>query len=496
MKDGARPVAAIAASVGLIATGLLFLSPQTLIEVSLVALAAWMTVATRARLGRSAQPLQSKALVWPVYLFPLAYGARGLLGTTTVLAAIAGLALLTLRPRVARVPTWIYALLFALVAHVILSPPAPGAAWVAIGSCALAHRVVTRFPRDRVVASVIDGVGLYLAANVLLYLFGIRSLSAATRTGGLEVVGGGERVFYPLAQSIMTAPTMAAIFLAASLMFYEPGRARRAARFTYAACAVLVLIRADSRYALAIAVIMTGLSLMQPTLQKRIALPLAAFCLASAFLFPVVATSVVQPLVRQAGASFSGLDARQGDQRNETLNGRSIIWERATNFWSSSVTDSSEKLFGFGALGQAKSGASGTYAELFEGGYSEARLASTHNATLQQLYDGGYVGVAAFCLFVLAGLWQWTRLTAAGLFGRYGLAAILAAVLSGVTEVMVSPGFGHEPFWILVLLILTGWARPDSEHATRSSAVRSRLRGARSGNGGAIPARSLPARAH
>ena len=65
------------------------------------------------------------------------------------------------------------------------------------------------------------------------------------------------------------------------------------------------------------------------------------------------------------------------------------------------MNDPVEQSIGFGSQGQMVSGASRTYADLFVGGQRFPATASAHNAALQQLYDGGYIGLIGYVLLIL-----------------------------------------------------------------------------------------------
>ncbi|MCX6406095.1 MAG: O-antigen ligase family protein [Propionibacteriales bacterium] len=432
-------------------------------------------LAARAEVGR----LEGRAthIVWPALLAPVTYGLQPFLGTLTLLP-LAGLLVMTLRPREGRVAP----LLLALVVGACTVPIVVNSThqYILLGSAILllGYRVATRFPRANAVTSLIDGVGLFLVANFLMYMAGVSSPSAASRTGGLDLATGDVRVFFPLGSSIQTGPVMAAIFLAAAIALHDKIGWRLVYRATASVVAVAVLVQAGSRIPLLLALTLGGLSMLRPRLLMRVAVPLPVAVLSLWAIFPHMQNAVVRPALEVASAVLPQFRDR-ADGGDSTLNGRSIIWDNAWTYWNESHLDVIHKLFGFGSAGQRTSGASATYSDLFSGGYSEPLAASVHNTGLQQLFDGGLLGflsLLGLCVYALMG---WRRDFATHLDARIGTTALLGAIASGASEVMIAPGYGHVPFIVALWLMLFGRVEPTlPPDGTASKVSADRKRGA------------------
>ncbi len=126
-------------------------------------------------------------------------------------------------------PTWlrpfsiislIAAVAVTVVALVAASGPAPG----------------------RVVGSALDGLGVFLIANVAAFALGVQSTAAAFRVVSQSTGGPfGERVFFPLASSAAAPPAAAALFLVGAILLgSRGGRRRRPLRLTGSVSALVV----------------------------------------------------------------------------------------------------------------------------------------------------------------------------------------------------------------------------------------------------------------
>jgi hypothetical protein len=137
-----------------------------------------------------------------------------------------------------------------------------------------------------------------------------------------------------------------------------------------------------------------------------------------------------------------------------SIGGRDYIWEHSINFWIEWVNDLPRILFGFGANGHYRSGASLTYSEGLASIIRNPETAFVHNSFLQQLFDGGLMG---WLLLASALYWASARLPKRQRdWGNRGLITIVAMavlLLSGITEVSLAPGAAEDTFWLLMILV-------------------------------------------
>jgi O-antigen ligase len=165
-----------------------------------------------------------------------------------------------------------------------------------------------------------------------------------------------------------------------------------------------------------------------------------------------------------------------------SIQGRGRIWSGSTQYWGEWV-DVPQKILGFGTDGHYRSGASFTYADLIGHLTRSSYLSTMHNSYLQQLFDGGIVGLALLAIGIVWASVRLARRTAE--WGNPGVSAVLmmtVLLLGSITEVSLSPGPGNELF--LFLIVLAGLASQRSERpkctnmgSGRPSAATSGLRG-------------------
>ena len=310
----------------------------------------------------------------------------------------------------------------------------------------------TRVPLQGMVFSLVDGIGLYLIANVLAHVAGIQSSVSADRTYGLQSSTGGLRVFFPLATSLAVPPLMAAVFVAAGMICFQGRGLVRVFRAVAFFAAVYVMIAANTRSAVIVSALVLAASVFLPRFFARVAVPVAAVPLALSFVYGL-AIVAVQPVVSYLASVLPFLS--RGDVSSDVaLAGRNEIWSSSLTFWES-VVGSRDRLLGFGELGRQSSGAAAAYAQ----GDPTVLSFSSHNSLLQQLFDGGLVGVAALAAAALAGV---AVMASGGLRSSrghaIGLSALVACLLGGGTEVTISPGYGQVTFWVFAALVVAAAA--------------------------------------
>lgn len=314
----------------------------------------------------------------------------------------------------------------------------------------LVTRLVRTVDARRIIASLIDGFGLYLLANVLCEVAGIRS--SEDRSSNLTESTGFTRILFPLTQGLNTPSIIAGAYLIASIFFVrEAGWLRRSLRMTCAASAIIVIVGIGSRTALAATVLLSIAVVLFPFTSRWIAQAATLVAAVSAFVLPSVINAVefaVTPLTSLA----PGRENTESDV--VSLQGREYIWNGAIKHWNEHVHELPDILLGFGQSGQFKSGASLTYLYVVRGLGPHPERASLHNSFLQQLFDGGVLG---WLLLALATYWASVRLSERrSEWGHWGLSAIFvltAALLGSMTEATMAPGLFAESFWLLLVLI-------------------------------------------
>jgi hypothetical protein len=316
----------------------------------------------------------------------------------------------------------------------------------------LVVRLVTAVDARRLVASLIDGCGLYLAVNFFGFMAGFQSPAAQIRIGGLAESTGFVRTIYPLTTTLNAPPTIAALYIVAFwFLMMERGWLRRTLRLTCFLAAVLVLIGAGSRVPIIVAAGLSIIAICFTGITRWVAQATTIFAALSPAILPGIVSFVyvgIAPLASLAPGRVS--DAKS----ITTLENRDVIWSRSIKYWTEWVNDPAQVLFGFGVDGQYRSGASYTYRDMISLIVRNPELASVHNSFLQQLFDGGIVGLA---LLIVALYWAGMRLASRrrtwGIWGLSAIFAFTALLLSGITEVSLAPGPAQDTFWLLIVLV-------------------------------------------
>jgi O-antigen ligase len=371
---------------------------------------------------------------------------------------------------------------------VVISRPPPGTPTVAaafpiltllfVG--ALVARIVATVDGRRIAVSLANGAGLYCFASVALYTVGIRGALSSARIGGLVESSGFARTLYPLSTSINTAPLLAAVFITSLPFVLARGNQLRAAlQLLFFASAVMLLVTTRSTLAVLATVSLLALVIAFPSSTRWLSQSTALIAIPSVAILPAILSStyvpvgLVQMLVPGRSISAESLVSIQG---------RGRIWSGSTQYWGEWV-DVPQKILGFGTDGHYRSGASFTYADLIGHLTRSSYLSTMHNSYLQQLFDGGIVGLALLAIGIVWASVRLARRTAE--WGNPGVSAVLmmtVLLLGSITEVSLSPGPGNALF--LFLIVLAGLASQRSERpkctnmgSGRPSAATSGLRG-------------------
>lgn len=328
----------------------------------------------------------------------------------------------------------------------------------------LVMRLLMTVDARRIIASLIDGLGLYLVVNVLAHLAGMRAPHLASQRFDRVAEGTGfMRTVFPMTNSINSPSIIATIYLVSSILVLRYASwTRRGIWFLSAAAAMYAMISAGSRAALAFTAILSIGALFFPIFSRWIAQFASVLAAISALVLPNLIKpiiAVIAPLV----ALNSGRDVNESDIIS--LQGRDQIWNGSIGYWHERINDFSEILIGFGSGGQYRSGASSTYASLVVGLMRNPQQAYVHNSFLQQLFDGGVIG---FLLLVIGVYWASARLARRRyVWAPWGLSAVFAMtalLLGNMTEATMAPGVFQESFWVLLVLVGVACQTPADDN--------------------------------
>ena len=444
------------------AVGLLGATHETLLLVLILsALGILAARATRRRMlvwqeGR-AHPVGRLCL--PVALIPLATG----LGTQSRVLGLAVLGLLAIcsflqEPSAEVEPIHYDRLGPAVMLGTLLllvwmrGRPPVNAALTAVAIALIVLGSLRRRARRDVISSVVDGVGVYLVASVVLHFVGLHSPGEALRFAGLETTIGvfGKRLLFPFAISYATAPALAAGYLAAipMLMLGKGGWRSRMRPFAIPAAA-FVMLGADYRAPLVYAALVGALVLWAPKqLAKRAAaLGFAMLLLPFWYSHVVSATTTVE----------RSIPVLHRGEQGGTLSSRDLIWSRTLSRYHGFSTI--EKFVGFGTDGHVTSGASGSYATITRKFLAPSIASQTppHSTALQELLDGG---ILAVCLYLAVSILALRRLAREFLVASDPIllaAVAMLLVFAATAGTEVTSAFGRapqEPAWLLAVLVL------------------------------------------
>lgn len=390
---------------------------------------------------------------WVVVALPVAVAIRPINGYASLfcVAVLTTVAMFRKHDESFRVNGGPLVLLFLSSAIVLSRPESYYIPILLVMLGVLVLRLVMTVDARRIIASIIDGFGLLLVVNVLAYAAGISPRNSTNRITGTESTGFVRAVF-PLAGSINSLSILAGAYLVAALcVFRQLDRRRRRQMLWCSAAAIYVILGAGSRTALAVTVILAGLAVWRPFFGRWMAQVATVFSAVSAAILPGFIRSI-QFVIEPLAALNPG---RETTERGvASLQGRDYIWANSIDFWNGRVDFFPDKIFGFGAGGQYRSGAFETYATVVSGSWRQPEFVYVHNAFLQQLFDGGIVGAV---LLACAVYWTGVRFSARQpTWGAWAFAAtfaLTALLLGNMTEVSMAPAIFEESFWLLLVLV-------------------------------------------
>lgn len=445
------------------ATAISVVGPQVILFgiCTAAALMAWRTsVVLRKQLWTSVhrQPFFSEILLMPLAV-GLAYHQR-LLGIALLAALVASTAV---RSRI-RLPTMPLALGVAAGAIVALFG-AQSPMIIVIGAIVI---VVSSWKdRHDFIDTLIDGLGLYTATNILAYfILGLRPLNESRFGNALEASGGifTQRILFPLSPSEATPPVIAAAFLVGVAPLIVSTRRHRSFRYLASLCAIAVLLSANYRVPMVATTLLVSAILIRPRWLSQCAPIVVAMIFLLPFGYSAVEHWTVQVIDGASTVLPSLSRERTGDA--SSLNGRTTIWNRTlaarqdfTNY---------RKLFGYGPNGHINSGISQQYAFLLKGGFTNPLVHGSHSTAIQQLIDGGIVGLVLLFGAIAVTSWRLRSWARHDVHGLSALGVLLIIASSSATESLLAPGPNLLGFAVLLALSSVATTR------TRTSRLRQR----------------------
>ncbi|MBT2248094.1 hypothetical protein JHV56_05185 [Arthrobacter sp. BHU FT2] len=436
-------VALLALLLGFVAA----LYPAAVVGLLALVVAAFAVALARRRVRRriveyTADPRLSLELM----LFPLAVSVRQSAVVTVGLVGLLTLAMLCRRrdPESGRanlLPFGMLAAAAVMVFRVDIGMPVVVAALAVLFLWAAAVKV----PRPVALPSLATGVGVYLIANVLGHFARVPSPLDASRLGGYETSSGffGQRLVFPFARSINEPAVMAAAYLAIVAAMWIIGRKVGPLRWLGVAAAGYVMFGSNSRLPFIVAALLIAATLLTPLLTRRLATPVVAVSGALPFYLPVAL-----PIIAAVAESIANIDYLSRGQSVQDIIGlgtRGTIWEGSTQFWLNRV-DVLHQLLGYGPNGHAASGANRTYLSGLGGFLADKTNLTMHNSFLQQLFDGGLVGLGLLAAALLIVLRRYAK--DVSLLPQLLFVAVLG--VGAASEIILAPGFTQTPFFLLL----------------------------------------------
>jgi hypothetical protein len=421
---------------------------------------SWAVLMCRKRIGRNFRSYRSnsrESVSWILAAFPLVVSVRqSSIVTIGLLVALCLVLLLTrgVAQQANRLPLYLLAGSGALVLGVNLNPTlvvfslAAAFLWLA----ARRYKVGTAF------ASLRAGLVIYLVANILGHYAGLPSPLDSSRLGGYETSSAlfAERVAFPFARSINEPSTVAAVFLGLVVAGFMLSRRTSLLDWVGLAAGAYVVLASNSRTPLIVAAVIGFITLMAPLIMRRFG-PAFSFALA----FTPFLLSIYMPLINWAAEIATNITYLARGQSAEQIAGlgtRAQIWEGLLGFWADHP-DGRHAWIGYGQNGHATSGANATYLDTLGGFLADKTGLSSHNSFLQQLFDGGYIGVALLLAGVVIIAYRLSRTYL--LLPQ--LVAVCTLIVASAGESFLAPGLTTTPFFLLLYIAAfapsAAWAR-------------------------------------
>jgi O-antigen ligase len=317
----------------------------------------------------------------------------------------------------------------------------------------LIYRLIKTVKTQDLVRSTINGYGFYCFANVAAFYAGLTSPSAAVRIGGLTETSGFTRVIFPFSENLNSLPILAAfVCLAVLLSLTNETIVKNRLRYVWLTSAVFILYNSGNRSSAIILALLLLLLVIPIRFSRLTANLVTPFAIISSILLPLLSAQIAKVAVPLSSLLSSKRDALNAE--SFSFQGRTVIWERSVEFWRLWINEPFHQLFGYGLNGQNTSGATQAYADLLRTISLNYELSTVHNSFLQQLYNGGLVGVI---FFASSSIWALRRLSSAlsskNLTGLITCSGLIMLHLFGTQEALLAPSNSSQPFWALAILI-------------------------------------------
>ncbi len=401
---------------------------------------------------RGAQPLSrkmSQRIVPELVLIPTAVSMPG--RTAIAIIAVVGLVVIVRYKVPGSQPISYLPAVLMLATVALIDRSTAYTSLVLFLGCGLVLIIIaTVVPREDAYASLLAGLSLYLAANVLGWLAGIRSPVSNARLSGFETSSSlfEHRVLFPFARSINEPAYIGGALIVAVIVMIKVRQQPRWYHWVGVAAAIVVMLGSNSRISLLATTLLATALVLAPSTTRKVAPYLVGVGLLLPFL-----TGVLQSAIRWSAniaTSSSYLSRGQSLEQIMALNSREIIWSQSIKFWLDHTTSLSTQLFGYGNYGHAKSGAYTYYASAVGHYVREPKLITTHNALLQTLFDGGLLAAVTLFAVVFVAVYRYGR--DIDLLPVFAVVTMLG--LSGVGDVSIAPGIGHTPAFLLLYLLV------------------------------------------
>jgi O-antigen ligase len=303
------------------------------------------------------------------------------------------------------------------------------------------------------VSSIVNGYGFFCFANVVAHYVGLTSPASVGRIGGLVESSGFKRVIFPFSENLNESPIMAAIVcLAFFLSFGESTRKSNNFKYIWLFSSAVVMFKSGNRTAIILLLLVLILLAISNKLFYLFSISAVPFAVFSSSILPLI-TSLIAKIVVPI-SSFLTFRRDPLNSNSFTYQGRSIIWERSIEFWQQWVNSLFHQLLGYGPNGQYVSGASQTYSQLLKTISLNTEYLTVHNSFLQQLFNGGLVGVvllgSAYFLALRRLKKEFSLTTFTGSFTN---SAFVMLLIFGTQESMLAASFSGQPFWFTTFLI-------------------------------------------
>lgn len=305
---------------------------------------------------------------------------------------------------------------------------------------------------------------VFVAVNVALSLAGVvpsgrydaATEAPATLLGLLGV--NANRVLFPLSSGVLGIAPTATVALAICVMLALRNEQRTLAVIG-ALLSLYVILAIDSRGGLLFA----GLALLLMVFVPRARQQGLAWV---AILLPVMPIVLILMLTGLAETE-AGVRLERGETEGlNTGTGRTVVWSEV---YKTLARPSIDHVFGYGQLGQVKSGASVDYAYLFRDYEGDPLTNSAHNLVLQSLLDLGWFGTVCLVLLAAVVITRLSRLTHDPLHAAL-LAGALSLLLLGIVQSDPTPAHPESfAFWLLVIFAATRAQYHDSRTGSNAT---------------------------